>query len=159
MLYETLQSSIISGWDVDRMMRLYDGRNNERFKEFIRELADEVRMSKEQQTVSQQSEVAAYIAEHILDPELSPAAVGEAFGIPESAVASLLRESTGVTFAKYVTHCRMEYVRAELVRTDRQIKDIVADVGYGDVSNFTRKFRLQYGCTPSAYRERERSEI
>lgn len=52
----------------------------------------------------------------------------------------------------------MEYVCAELRRTNRPIKEIIAEVGYMDVSNFTRKFRLQYGCTPSAYRESARTD-
>ena len=63
-----------------------------------------------------------------------------------------------MTFAKYATHLKMEYVCAELRRTNRPIKEIIAEVGYMDVSNFTRKFRLQYGCTPSAYRESARTD-
>ena len=76
-----------------------------------------------------------------------------AFSVSESAVISAIKESTGMTFAKYVNHLKMEHVCAQLRQTSRPIKEIIAEAGYMDVSNFTRKFRLQYGCTPSIYRE------
>lgn len=152
-LREELQEDIVSGWDVDRMIHLYSGRNDERFKDFVRQLAAEVRKTQQRRNEARQNEVAAYVAQHILDPDLSLEKISDAFGLSKSAIVAQIQESTEMTFAKYVTHCKMEYVCTELSKTNRQIKDIIAEVGYLDVSNFTRKFRLKYGCTPSAYRE------
>ena len=157
-LREELGSDLACEWDVDSMIQLYAGRRDERFREFIRRLAEQVRAEREKKCGARQNAIAAYVSEHILDPELSPARVASAFNSTESAVVSALRESTGMTFAKYATHLKMEYVCAELRRTNRPIKEIIAEVGYMDVSNFTRKFRLQYGCTPSAYRESARTD-
>lgn len=157
-LREELRSDLACEWDVDSMIQLYAGKRDERFREFIRRLAEQVHVEREKKCGARQNAIAAYVSEHILDPELSPARVAAAFDSTESAVISALRESTGMTFAKYVTHLKMEYVCAELRRTNRPIKEIIAEVGYMDISNFTRKFRLQYGCTPSAYRESARTD-
>ena len=152
-LREGLKTDIASEWDVDQMILLYSGKRDERFREFIRDLACEVRKERKRKCGERQNEIAEYIAEHILDPELSTETVMKAFNISENAAATAIKESTGMTFAKYVNHLKMEHVCAQLRQTSRPIKAIIAEVGYMDVSNFTRKFRLQYGCTPSVYRE------
>lgn len=152
-LREGLKTNIASEWDVDQMILLYAGRRDDRFREFIRRLACEVRAGREQKCGARQSAIAGYVAEHILDPDISPEKVMAAFSVSESAVISAIKESTGMTFAKYVNHLKMEHVCAQLRQTSRPIKEIIAEAGYMDVSNFTRKFRLQYGCTPSIYRE------
>ena len=152
-LREGLKTNIASEWDVDHMILLYAGRRDDRFREFIRRLACEVRAGRERKCGARQSAIAGYVAEHILDPDISPEKVMAAFSVSESAVISAIKESTGMTFAKYVNHLKMEHVCAQLRQTSRPIKEIIAEAGYMDVSNFTRKFRLQYGCTPSIYRE------
>lgn len=44
-----------------------------------------------------------------------------------------------------MTMLRMDKARELLVNTNKQIKDIVADVGYIDVANFVRKFKIMKG--------------
>jgi AraC-like DNA-binding protein len=46
-----------------------------------------------------------------------------------------------------------ELAKKVLINSDRPIKDIVADIGYVDVSNFVRKFKKREGITPGRYRE------
>lgn len=155
-LRDGLYPSIVSEWNVDRMISLYGAGRDEKFRSFIVQMCDEVRELRDRKSEALQNQVVAYVAEHALDESLTPARLAEAFQIAENAAALIVKESTGMSFAKYVALCKMEYVCRELRETDRPIKEIVASAGYLDVSNFTRKFRLQYGCTPSAYRENAR---
>ena len=48
----------------------------------------------------------------------------------------------------------MDQFKELLVSTNRPIKELVAEVGYFDVSNFTRKFRIEHGMTPGQYRKK-----
>lgn len=152
-LREGLKADIAAEWGVDSMLHLFVGKRDDQFREFIRHLAEQVRNDREKKSIAQQNTIVAYISQHFLEPDLSPARVGAAFNLTESAVVTALR-STGMTFAKYITYLKMEYVCSELRRTNRPIGEIIAEAGYMDVSNFTRKFRLKFGCTPSAYREK-----
>lgn len=152
-LREGLKADIVAERGVDSMLHLFVGNRDDQFREFIRHLAEQVRNDREKKSIAQQNMIVAYISQHFLEPDLSPARVGAAFNLTESTVVSALR-STGMTFAKYIAYLKMEYVCAELRQTNRPIGEIIAEVGYMDVSNFTRKFRLKFGCTPSAYREK-----
>ena len=61
---------------------------------------------------------------------------------------------TGVTPHQYVVRARLREAALGLrVRSDR-ILDIALDCGFGDVSNFNRMFRAEFGCSPRAYRRR-----
>jgi AraC-like DNA-binding protein len=50
----------------------------------------------------------------------------------------------------------MEDVKRQLRETDKPIKEIVVQVGYLDVANFTRKFKKIVGVTPGQYRNLNR---
>lgn len=58
-----------------------------------------------------------------------------------------------MTPSDYLTSLRMEHTKRLLRQTDRPIKDICAEVGYGDVSSFIRRFKQYAGATPAQYRQ------
>ena len=61
---------------------------------------------------------------------------------------------TGVTPHQYVLRARLRHAAVRLVRESGSILDIALDCGFGDVSNFTRAFRSEFGASPRRYRER-----
>ena len=61
---------------------------------------------------------------------------------------------TGVTPHQYVLRARLRAAAVRLVRESGSVLDIALDCGFGDVSNFTRAFRSEFGVSPGRYRER-----
>ena len=62
---------------------------------------------------------------------------------------------TGVTPHQYVLRSRLRAAAVRLVRESGTVIDIALDCGFGDLSNFTRAFRAEFGVSPRRYR-RER---
>lgn len=61
---------------------------------------------------------------------------------------------TGVTPHQYVLRARLRHAAVRLVRESGSILDIAIDCGFGDLSNFTRAFRNEFGASPGRYRKR-----
>jgi AraC-like DNA-binding protein len=60
----------------------------------------------------------------------------------------------GVTPHQYVLRARLRDVALRLVRDSGSVLEIALDSGFGDVSNFNRAFRGEFGVSPTAYRKR-----
>jgi AraC family transcriptional regulator len=59
---------------------------------------------------------------------------------------------TGVTPHQFVLRARLRDAALRLARDTASVLDIAFDCGFGDVSNFNRAFRAEFGITPRAYR-------
>jgi AraC-like DNA-binding protein len=61
---------------------------------------------------------------------------------------------TGKSYLEYMIDCRLRRACSLLTETDRTILDISLEVGFGNLSNFNRRFRERIGVSPSEYRAR-----
>jgi len=61
---------------------------------------------------------------------------------------------TGVTPHQYVLRARLREAAIRLAADSRPVLDIALDCGFGDVSNFNRAFRTEFGVGPREYRRR-----
>jgi AraC-like DNA-binding protein len=61
---------------------------------------------------------------------------------------------TGVTPHQYVLRARLRDAALRLVHDGGSILDVALDCGFGDVSNFNRAFRGEFGVSPRTYRQR-----
>jgi AraC-like DNA-binding protein len=61
---------------------------------------------------------------------------------------------TGVTPHQYLVRARLREAAIRLSAGRDRILDIALDCGFGDVSNFNRAFRTEFGVNPRAYRDR-----
>lgn len=59
---------------------------------------------------------------------------------------------TGVTPHQFVLRTRLRQAAAELAGTDAKVIDVALTSGFGDLSNFNRAFREEFGATPRAWR-------
>lgn len=59
---------------------------------------------------------------------------------------------TGVTPHQFVLRTRLREAAARLAGEDTKIIEIALGSGFGDVSNFNRSFRTEFGVTPRGYR-------
>lgn len=71
----------------------------------------------------------------------------------------LFKAETGVAAGEYLIGLRMEKASQLLATTFLSIKQIMAEVGYYNKSNFGRQFRRHFHVTPSEYRKRAFSGV
>ena len=97
----------------------------------------------------------AYIEAHYAEPITSREAAAS-LPLHPSDFCRRFRAAFGTTFSLYLSAWRIEKARELLKTTDLPISDIVRAVGFTDFSYFSKTFREQVGCTPTAYRRNER---
>ena len=73
-------------------------------------------------------------------------------GFSSSHFMKLFKELTGKSFSQYLIDYRLEIAARQLVETSYKIIDLAENVGFHNVSYFSRAFHSKYGETPSAYR-------
>ena len=73
-------------------------------------------------------------------------------GFSSSHFMKLFKELTGKSFSQYLIDYRLEIAAKQLVETSYKIIDLAENVGFHNVSYFSRAFHSKYGETPSAYR-------
>jgi AraC-like DNA-binding protein len=61
---------------------------------------------------------------------------------------------TGITPHQYVRRARLRDAASRLAAEREKVLDIAYDCGFGDVSNFNRAFRGEFGLSPLAWRAR-----
>ena len=61
---------------------------------------------------------------------------------------------TGITPHQYVRRARLRDAASRLAAEREKVLDIALDCGFGDVSNFNRAFRTEFGISPLAFRSR-----
>jgi AraC-like DNA-binding protein len=64
----------------------------------------------------------------------------------------------GVTPHQYVLRARLRRAGLRLKAQRAKVLDIALDSGFGDVSNFNRAFRAEFGVSPRDYRRQEPDE-
>jgi AraC family transcriptional regulator len=63
---------------------------------------------------------------------------------------------TGVTPHQYVLRARLREAATRLTADPSKVLDVALDCGFGDVSNFNRAFRAEFGVAPRGFRETAR---
>ncbi|MBO0991533.1 helix-turn-helix domain-containing protein [Bacillus sp. SD088] len=101
-------------------------------------------------------ELLEYIQEHYTSYDLTLEGIAYHFDLSVPYLSKFIKEQTGETFTQYVLTLRMEAVKKQLRETNQPIKEIVSNVGYKDVANFTRRFKQLEGVTPGQYRKLNR---
>ena len=63
---------------------------------------------------------------------------------------------TGITPHQYVLRARLREAASRLVTGTEKVLDVALDCGFGDVSNFNRAFRCEFGMSPRMFRRASR---
>ena len=62
------------------------------------------------------------------------------------------KKQTGYSFKDYLCQKRLQVAVDLLIRTNRSMRDVALESGFGSVATFNRVFREHKGCTPTQYR-------
>lgn len=65
----------------------------------------------------------------------------------------VFQQLTGLTPHRYVMRTRLHRAATRLALEQTQILEIALSSGFGDLSNFNRAFRAEYGMSPTSYRK------
>ncbi len=89
------------------------------------------------------------------DPDLRPAQAAAAAGISVRYANALLGHE-GTSLERFIVSRRLQHCRRLLedsAQSFRTVSDIAYSYGFLDMSHFTRRFKAQFGCSPSACRQ------
>ena len=64
--------------------------------------------------------------------------------------------ATGTTPHQYMLRTRLRRAAVRLAADREKIVDVAFAAGFGDISNFNRAFRAEFGVSPTRYRQRRR---
>lgn len=100
---------------------------------------------------SRLSAVLAYLGENATG-RVSHAQAARLARLSPAAFSRFFRRAVGKTFQAYLTDLRLGEACRQLLESRRTISEIAYDVGFGNLSNFNRSFRLARGMPPGEFR-------
>ncbi len=89
------------------------------------------------------------LGEHIALEELAAAC-----HLSASHFCRLFRQITGYSPIQYLLDLRLQEAATLLKRTDKTISQIAYEVGFDDIGYFSRKFKTQFGFSPTKAKKR-----
>ena len=95
--------------------------------------------------------VMTYINNHYRE-ELSLEDVARFAGFSRYYFSRSFKRQTGYSFKDYLCQKRLQVAMDLLIRTNRPMRDVALESGFGSVATFNRVFRESKGCTPTQYR-------
>jgi AraC-like DNA-binding protein len=95
--------------------------------------------------------VLRYMAAHSAAPHKLAGLAGMARMSPYHFLRTF-RAVTGVTPHQWLLRARLRDAASRLANTNTPVTNIALDVGFDDLSNFTRSFRAEFGASPRQYR-------
>ena len=88
-----------------------------------------------------------------LDFDLSLTDKAAHVNLSASRFSHLFKSETGMSAVQFVKAARLKKAKALIESTPLSIKEIMAEVGIKDKSNFWRDFKKAYGVAPVKYRK------
>jgi AraC family transcriptional regulator len=84
--------------------------------------------------------------------KLTIAGLARDVGMSRRRFASVFRHVVGATPYQYVLNLRLDSAARRLGDESSSVLDIALDAGFGDLSEFTRRFHARFGKPPALYR-------
>jgi AraC-like DNA-binding protein len=78
--------------------------------------------------------------------------IAQRLGMSEPGFSRFFKRITGHGFIDLMRKLRVQRACRLLLQTEQSVADICFEVGYENISNFNRHFRIEMGQTPSEYR-------
>jgi AraC-like DNA-binding protein len=88
-----------------------------------------------------------------VDTPLTLGGLAEEAGLSPYHFLRTFERLTGLTPHQYILRARLREAARRLAIQRARVIDIALDCGFGDVSNFNRAFRAEFGVSPRAYRK------
>ena len=102
---------------------------------------------------SRLSSVITYLEQNLAEP-INLSQMADIACLSLSQFKALFRQQTGKTAGQYLLSLRMEKARALLTYTDAPVSRVAEQVGYTDLSAFSRRFSAYFGQSPRNFLQR-----
>jgi len=83
--------------------------------------------------------------------------LAQRFHVSPGCLSSHFRQHVGMSPMQYITQSRLTQAKRLLLQTEQSVQTIAVQCGYADLSNFSRRFKQQFQCTPLQFRQKYRS--
>ena len=97
-----------------------------------------------------QDKVQAYIFKNF-NREITLEEVAQIAHMNTSAFSRYFKRVNRITFSRYLAEIRIGYACKLLLENKSNIASICYEIGFNNISNFNRQFKLIMNCTPSTY--------
>jgi AraC-like DNA-binding protein len=87
--------------------------------------------------------------------ELTVGRLAQEAGLSAYHFLRVFEQLTGLTPHRYLLRLRLRQAAMRLATEGGKVLDIALDCGFGDVSNFNRAFRAEFGINPSRFRSQD----
>jgi AraC-like DNA-binding protein len=105
----------------------------------------------DEHSVDRTNRAVNYIFAHYIR-ELPLEEVAEYLGMTPTYFSRVFKQATGRCFVEFVNRLRISKSCELLANSDLPVTDVCFDSGFGNISNFNRRFQQLKGMTPSQYR-------
>jgi AraC-like DNA-binding protein len=122
-------------------------------KALIDGICDHIGMIHEQREQGLVSHIVSYMEENYAAADLSLERIAEQFGYSNYYWSRFFKEKIGCHFSDFLWQLRVREAKRQFVTTTKTLKEIIVDVGYHDLSSFSRRFKGEEGITPGQYRK------
>jgi transcriptional regulator GlxA family with amidase domain len=94
-----------------------------------------------------------WLQTHLQEP-VDQAGLAQKIGVSQRTLIRRFNTELGVPPLIYLQNCRIEAAKQLLENTALPLVAVIEQVGYTDISSFSRLFKKRTGLTPAAYRKR-----
>lgn len=84
--------------------------------------------------------------------------VAARFDCSKSTVMNVFRNKYGTTIIAYLNQIRLEQAEKLICDTDLSFKEISGECGFYDQNYFSKQFATRFGCSPTQFRKKCRSQ-
>ena len=91
------------------------------------------------------------VEENLSDEHFGLSDLGRKAGLSRSQLFRKLKALTGKGTTNFIRSIRLAKGKELLESTDLNISEVAYKVGYGSLAYFTRTFKEEFGCSPSAF--------
>jgi len=149
---------------LDLMLHLVEARLGARVSQLISEqfIVDRVRNDRDRQYVPLRAQIGvsheslirvAQLMEDNIEQPLSLDAIATATGLSRRQIERLFKRHLNCVPKRYYLQMRLRRARELLLQTSMPIIDITTACGFQSPPHFSRCYRAQFGCPPSAERQ------
>ncbi|MCI8763232.1 MAG: helix-turn-helix domain-containing protein [Lachnospiraceae bacterium] len=118
----------------------------------MRRVCDDISRARRDTQNILMKQIKDYIEENFQDPSMCLVGMSEHFGYSSSHMSKIISQNLNQSFSELVSARRLRYTKECLLHSDRPIAQVAQEAGYGNLSNFTRRFKASENMTPGQYR-------
>ncbi len=97
-------------------------------------------------------DILRYVNENYAQP-ITLASLAERLNLTTPYLSKLFKEQFGTTFLSYLQSVRLKHAEGDVLNSEKSLTRIALDNGFPNSASFIRRFRQEYGVTPSEYRK------